>query len=116
MKQSRHVGDEGHTWTEPVATPMWSVWANVVRLGSDVLVATSGRPGIGLWVSSDGGGESWQFYNLAAIHNGLLPRPLLPGRNGTTALGFHPTVANISSIRSPDVTPPQTTGYTGLSL
>ena len=86
-----------------MATPLWSVFANVVRLGDEVLVATSGRPGIGLWVSVDGAGDAWEYYNLAAIHNGLLPRPLLPGRNGTTALGFHPTVANISSFHSPVV-------------
>ena len=110
-----YSSDEGRTWTEPVATPLWSVFANVVRLGDEVLVATSGRPGIGLWVSADGAGDAWEYYNLAAVHNGLLPRPLLPGRNGTTALGFHPTVANISSFHSPDVSPPQTTGYTGLT-
>ena len=110
-----YSSDEGRTWTEPVTTPLWSVYANVVRLGNDILVATSGRPGIGLWVSVDGQGESWRFFNLAAVHNGLLPRPLLPGRNGSTALGFHPTVANVSEFGSEDVNPPQTTGYTGLT-
>jgi hypothetical protein len=110
-----YSSDEGRTWTEPVATPLWSVWANVVRLGDEILVASSGRPGIGLWVCADGVGDSWEYFNLAAVHNGLLPRPLLPGRNGTSAMGFHPTVANISKFSSPDVSPPQTTGYTGLT-
>jgi hypothetical protein len=78
--------------------------------------------GIGLWVCADGLGDVWEFYNLAAIHNGLLPRPSPIVRNGTSAMGYHPTLANISSCyQSPlptgtcnDVTPPQTTGYTGL--
>jgi sialidase-1 len=113
--------DDGKTWTTPVASPLWSVYANVVRLPNDVLVASSGRPGIGLWVCADGVGDAWEFYNLAAVHNGLLQRPVAPGRNGSSAMGYHPTLANISSCYLSkaagvcnDVTPPQTTGYTGL--
>eukprot|EP01047_Picozoa_sp_COSAG01_P059360 COSAG01_NODE_7114_length_3344_cov_4.114946_3_plen_459_part_00 len=118
--------DDGRTWTKPVTTPLWSVYANVVLLPNDILVASSGRPGIGLWVCTDGVGNSWDFYNLAAIHNGLLPRPSPVVRNGTSAMGFHPIVANISSCYQStvaqtkaagtckDVNPPQTTGYTGL--
>ena len=98
-----------------MTSPLWSVYANIVHLPNDVLVASSGRPGIGLWVCVDGVGNAWEFYNIAAIHNGMLPRPLLPGRNGSPARGFHPTVANISTFGSPDVSPPQTTGYTGLT-
>lgn len=49
----------------PVTTPLWSVWANIVRLPqSDILVASSGRPGIGLWVCADGVGDAWEFSNL----------------------------------------------------
>jgi hypothetical protein len=123
----------------------------------DILVATGGRPGIGLWISADNGAQ-WTFYNIAAEHNRLIAPHDTPGvyiallfllvlasalwvwyvaqctcflyqsvsdalmmlhvtgRNGTTGLGYHPTLAAITSIASADVTPPQTTGYTGLSV
>ena len=122
-----------------MASPLWSVMANIIHLPNDVLVASSGRPGIGaepasfvnflnvcpepvlaissffmitqygtqvtqnsivsaagLWVSADGLGEEWEFHNIAAIHNGLLPRPSPIVRNGSSAMGYHPTLANIS--------------------
>jgi hypothetical protein len=125
--------DEGKTWSKPVVSPLWSVYANVIHLPNDVLVASSGKPGIGLWVSADGLGEEWKFHNIAAIHNGLLPRPCPIGRNGASAMGYHPSLANISSCNgntaglSPppvaetpggvciDVGPAMTTGYTGLA-
>ena len=64
--------DGGRSWTSPVLTPIWSVWPQVQVLPNGVLVATSGRPGLGLWWASDGVGDSWQYLNLAAVHNSLL--------------------------------------------
>ena len=65
--------DEGLTWTEPVLTPMWSVWPQIRRLPNGVLVVSSGRPSIGIWWCGDQIGETWSFQNLPAKHNELLP-------------------------------------------
>jgi hypothetical protein len=66
-------------------------------------------------VSADGLGAEWEFFNLAAVHNGLLRRPLANGRNGTSLLGFHPMLANVSALNSPQPRPEQTTSYTSLA-
>ena len=61
------------TWSTPRETPIWSVWPELLVLPNGVLVATSGRPSLGLWHSADGLGQSWTFVNLARRHNALLP-------------------------------------------
>ena len=42
-------------------------------MSNGVIVLTSGRPTIGLWVCTDGRGESWDLVNLAKVHNQLYP-------------------------------------------
>ena len=102
--------DRGHTFSSPTRTEMWSVWANVLSLPSGVLVATAGRPGVGLWTSSDGYGEEWTYHNLLAAHNARVSDPswryspiLSDLRNFSDYLACH------------DVMPRQTTGYTALT-
>jgi hypothetical protein len=70
---------DGVNWTEPVMmgpsvdkSPVWTVWPQLEVLSNGVLVATSGRPGLGLWWSTSSGND-WTFQNLAGVHNRLLP-------------------------------------------
>ena len=83
-----YSSDEGRTWTEPVATPLWSVWANVVRLGDEILVASSGRPGIGFWISPQADGESWVGYDVEAEHSRLLPSDPWDAAHGTGTTSY----------------------------
>ena len=74
------------TWTEPRAavglgkgrhshvTPH-SVWPQLLLLSNGVLVLSSGRPGIGFWVSSAGDGDTWQHYDVQTQHNRLVRLP-----------------------------------------
>jgi hypothetical protein len=48
---------------------MWSVQPRLARLGNGALVLTCGRPGIFLWLCTDGKGEKWEALNLGAHHN-----------------------------------------------
>jgi hypothetical protein len=64
---------DGVSWTDPVMSPVWTVWPQLEQLSNGVIVATSGRPGLGMWWSTDGHGDNWTFANLAGEHNRLLP-------------------------------------------
>lgn len=68
--------DEGRTWTasEPVAGA-WSVEPQLVRLGNGLLVLSGGRPGLFVWVCTDGEGTAWQAVNLAEHHNTFVTEP-----------------------------------------
>ena len=61
--------DGARTWTRPVPTAAWAVYPQLRALPNGALVLASGRPGLGLWVSADGTGDSWAFSNLCAQHN-----------------------------------------------
>ncbi|GAG30312.1 unnamed protein product, partial [marine sediment metagenome] len=63
-------GDDGATWTKPRRMDdQWSVEPQLVCLDNGALLLTGGRPGINLWVSPDGTGETWHHVSLAAHHN-----------------------------------------------
>ena len=106
---------DGSTWTTPTETPIWSVWPDLAWLPNGVLVATSGRPSLGLWWTSDPTGHAgWQFVNLAAVHNRLLPR--------NTSVHFNGRDASCGSIFCSSCWNPaenctvETTSYTGLHV
>ncbi len=62
--------DGGTTWSKPTCMEgMWSVQPRLARLGNGALVLTCGRPGIFLWLCTDGKGEKWEALNLGAHHN-----------------------------------------------
>ena len=62
--------DGGVTWSKPThMAGMWSVQPRLARLGNGALVLTCGRPGIFLWLCTDGKGEKWEALNLGAHHN-----------------------------------------------
>lgn len=61
--------DNGRTWTKPDILPAWSVEPKLVRMENGVIALSSGRPGVGLWLSTDPRAQSWQHIDIAAIHN-----------------------------------------------
>ena len=62
--------DGGLTWSKPTHMEgMWSVQPRLARLGNGALVLTCGRPGLFLWLCTDGKGENWEVLNLGAHHN-----------------------------------------------
>ena len=70
-----------------------------------IVVLTGGRPGINLWASADEG-ISWERFNLAEVHNGLV---------ANTSLQYDAQVVNASGPRDHTALPtPQTSSYTGL--
>lgn len=50
-----------------------------------MLVLTSGRPGIGLWLAHDGSGSSWSGYDVEAVHNKAVPADPFTKDSGTTS-------------------------------
>lgn len=68
-----YSSDSGHTWTKPERIEgAWSVEPRMVRLENGAIVLTGGRPGLFCWVCTDGKGEQWTRFNLAAHHNELV--------------------------------------------
>lgn len=65
--------DGGRTWSPPDVLPAGSVEPSLKRLHNGVLALSTGRPGIFLWLSSDGRGERWQSIDLLAHHNRWAP-------------------------------------------
>ena len=95
------------TWTEPTQSVAWAVWPQLLRLSSGVLALSSGRPGIGLWLSADGAGEHWEYHSVCAEHNRHLP--------AESGLRYNAEMANVSSNSSSQgPSPGQTTSYTSL--
>ena len=88
---------------------MWAVDPRLMLLPNGALVVSAGRPGVGLWISSDGSGSLWKYQNLLAVHNGLLGRD-------QAGLRYDEVMTNVSSMMSPQNPVRQTTGYTGMAL
>ena len=89
------------------ATPLWSVWPQAVLMGSGVLAVSSGRPGVGLWLSASGDGAAWEYHNVIAQHNNHVPRERR----------YPSAYANVSKATDPDscdTSHCMTTAYTGL--
>jgi hypothetical protein len=64
-----YSNDDGRTWSKPETIPAYSVEPKLVRTANGTIVLATGRPGIGLWLSSDAKAQSWQHIDIAAIHN-----------------------------------------------
>jgi len=62
--------DVGATWATLEPTSIWSVEPQLLVLPNDAIVVTAARPGLGLWVSVDGAGETFVRHDLAA-HGGF---------------------------------------------
>ncbi|MCX6050126.1 MAG: sialidase family protein [Chloroflexi bacterium] len=66
--------DEGDTWTPAIAMAgPFSVQPSLAALPDGTLALSGGRPGIGLWLNSDGAGLDWQAIDLLAHHNACHP-------------------------------------------
>ena len=95
--------DDGRTWAKPRSMEnQWSVEPRLVCLENGTLLLSGGRPGLMLWVCTDGNGGHWQALNLAEHHNGSFPDP---------ALHFAESCVAADSVG----TPACTTSYTGMS-
>merc|ERR1712113_1151620 len=73
-----------------------------------MLVLTSGRPGIGLWLSRNADGQEWEYYNVVAQHNARVP----------PELRFPPAFSNVTNNTnrsSCETGHCDTTSYTGLT-
>ena len=70
----------GRDWGTPFPTKVtWAVSPNLLALRSGAVVLTSGRPGVGLWVTSfpDRGSDAhtWQYHDVLAAHNAGVSDP-----------------------------------------
>jgi hypothetical protein len=135
-----YSNDGAASWSEPTLSAglPWSVWPQLLLLSNGVLALSSGRPGIGLWLSADGAGEAWEYYNIAAEHNRhAAAAAALPAAAAAAAAGrgedgggrgaslpsaqqalslplFAKAVASVVNASSADINPTQTTSYTSL--
>src|SRR5262249_9979512 len=67
--------DEGKTWTQPAAmSEGFSVQPSLAGLKDGTVGLSGGRPGLYLWVNTDGTGKLWQRVDLQAHHNTCQPK------------------------------------------
>ena len=71
-----YSSDGGRSWTAIDLLPAWSVAPQICRLHNDVLVLSTGRPGIFLWLSTDVRAAEWHPIDVLDWHNTALERPL----------------------------------------
>ncbi len=69
-------GDDGKTWTEPALMPddVFSVQPSLVVLKDGTVVLSGGRPGLYLWLDTDGTARAWQKVELHTHHNACHPK------------------------------------------
>eukprot|EP01052_Picozoa_sp_SAG31_P046730 SAG31_NODE_9052_length_1342_cov_4.659958_1_plen_276_part_10 len=73
--------DGGNHWSNPVAMPVDMLSATpkaTVLPGSGALLVSGGRPGVDLWISTDGFGHKWKRYSLPTIHNTVIDKEKHP--------------------------------------
>jgi hypothetical protein len=69
--------DEGKTWSRLEAIEgVMSVEPRLLRLANGTIVLSGGRPGIALWFTTDGRGNSWQKLDIVGLHNGIAQEKL----------------------------------------
>ena len=64
--------DNATTWHAPFSTGTWAVDPKLAALPGGVVALSSGRPGVGFWVTSFENGATaprWEFSNINAAHN-----------------------------------------------
>ena len=61
--------DAGRTWSQAEAIPPYSVEPSLLRTKNGTLALSTGRPGIGLWLSKDPMGKTWQEVDIIQHHN-----------------------------------------------
>jgi hypothetical protein len=68
-----YSNDGGRTWSSPDSLPAFSVMPSIVRTAGGTLAISSGRPGIGVWLSRDPRGRHWEMIDIVAFHNKWAP-------------------------------------------
>ena len=106
-----YSADGGMSWAAPSEMEFaWAVWPQLLQMSSGALLLSSGRPGIGLWISRNGDPDGeWEFHNIAKIHNSYFP----PG-SPQAKVAFPNATASVISHGSSDAVPAPTTAYTSL--
>ena len=66
--------DGGKTWSKPRALPAFGVLPSLQKLANGGLILATGRPGIWLWYSADGRGETWEPIDAMAHHNAVVEK------------------------------------------
>ena len=103
-----YSNNSAKTWSGLSITSAWSVWPQLVLMSNGILALSSGRPGVGLWLSLAGDGLEWtEYHNVIAAHNKLSP----------TYQRYPPQYSNTSLATGPDSCDTHhcmTTAYTGL--
>ena len=59
--------DGGAHWGESFSTGTWAVAPNLLQMKSGAVVLTSGRPAIGLWLTSAPDFTHWEFHNIIKV-------------------------------------------------
>ena len=70
-----YSSDGGRSWSAIDILPAYSVAPQICRLDNDVLVLSTGRPGIFLWLSADVRGTQWHCVDVVDWHNKVLDEP-----------------------------------------
>jgi hypothetical protein len=96
-----YSGDGGKSWSAIDRLPAYSVAPQMVRLASDVLALSTGRPGIFLWLANDPRGTRWQSIDLLQHHNIALP-PAEKIDIGQNAAYLHQTTGYTAMARLPN--------------
>jgi hypothetical protein len=69
-----YSSDRGRTWSKPDHLPAWGVYPSLRQLSDGRIALSTGRPGIQLWISNDGG-ASWDMVDVLEYHNSVFPLP-----------------------------------------
>ena len=70
-----YSSDGGRSWSAIDTLPAYSVAPQICRLDNEVLVLSTGRPGIFLWLSDDDRGAEWSSVDIVEWHNTALDEP-----------------------------------------
>lgn len=64
-----YSADGGRSWSSIDRLPAYSVAPQILRLTNGLLVLSTGRPGLSVWVSADPRGVGWQALDIMNHHN-----------------------------------------------
>ena len=99
-----YSNDAGRSWSAADTLPAYSVAPQICRLDNEVLVISTGRPGIFLWLAEDSLGIQWSSVDLVKWHNKALDEPSHINIPAPTSSGIGPLSAKKG----------QTTSYTAM--
>lgn len=78
--------DEGRTWTTPaVLKGCFSVQPSLAVLPDGMVALSGGRPGLFLWLNTDGKAATWHKIDVLANHNAHRPEEPIKGPGNTSS-------------------------------